>query len=174
MHEDFFRIKEQVRIEDVAQYLLGKPNRTGAYKYPSERTASIKAYPESQSFYDFGRGVGGDVIKLWSHVKGINNWEAMQEIASLYGISTALNEGGRKNISECIKAQERAREERKIAEKREQERFLRRVDMIQEKIERYDFLLDSPHIPVFSAVWTWCQRGKILESYHLDCLFGLD
>ena len=66
MQEDFQVIKAQVGIESVAQHLLGQPIR-GMYRYPNERTPSIKVYPETQSFFDFGRGNGGDLVKLWSH-----------------------------------------------------------------------------------------------------------
>lgn len=68
MTEDFKIFREQVHIQDVATRLLGEPIR-GMYKYPGERTASLKIYPETQSFYDFGRNCGGDVIALAQYLR---------------------------------------------------------------------------------------------------------
>ena len=62
--EDFETVSRQIDIETVADYLLKKQGHL--YKFPGEKTASIKIYPESASFYDFGRGIGGDCIKLSS------------------------------------------------------------------------------------------------------------
>ena len=70
MKENFEIIKVQVCIESVAKYLLGQPVH-GLYRFPGERTPSIKLYPKTQSFYDFGRNTGGDCIRLWSHIKGV-------------------------------------------------------------------------------------------------------
>lgn len=112
MKEDFEDIKGQVRIEDVARHLLGEPVR-GMFYYPGERTPSIKIYKSSNSFYDFGRSTGGDCIRLWSYIHHVNNWAALQEIKSLYGIG---NEPDRENIKERIQQQEKAREAAKKAE----------------------------------------------------------
>ena len=54
MKEDFELVKEKIRIEEMAQYLLGEPVRN-MYYYPEEKTPSIKIYPKTQSFYDFGQ-----------------------------------------------------------------------------------------------------------------------
>ena len=90
MQENFENIRSQVDIENIAIHLMGRPER-GMFKYPDEKTASLKIYPKTQSFYDFGRNTGGDCIRLWSHVRGCDNWTSLQEICALYGISTDLN-----------------------------------------------------------------------------------
>lgn len=172
MKENFEIIKAEVNINDVATRLLGEPIK-GMYKYPGERTASLKIYPETRSFYDFGRGVGGDVIRLWSHVKGCDNWEAMNEIAAIFGVSAVLNETDRKSTTERIRQQEKAQEKRRQAERREQKQWVMQVDRLHEELELYDNLLNSPHIPPLSWVWTWCMNGKQLAEYELDCLCGI-
>lgn len=63
MKADFELVKQKIRIEDIANYLLDEPI-LGMYRFPQERTASIKIYPQTQSFFDFGRGCGGDAIRL--------------------------------------------------------------------------------------------------------------
>lgn len=146
MKENFEKIKEQVRIEDLAQYLLGCPVH-GMYRYPGERTPSIKMYPATNSFYDFGRGAGGDCVRLWSHVKGCDSWTALREIAALYGISATLNETDKENIVAKIKRQEKAQEKRRQAERREQKQWVMQVDRLHEELELYNNLLNFPRIP---------------------------
>ena len=169
MEENFQIIKEQVCVENVAQYLLGQPIR-GMYRFPDERTPSIKIYPETNSFFDFGRNTGGDCIRLWSHVKGCDNWTALNEIVALYGISATLNETDKENIVAKIKRQEKAQEKRRQAERREQKQWVMQVDRLHEELELYNNLLNSPRIPPLSWVWTWCMNGKQLAEYELDYL----
>ena len=54
-------IKDFVSISAVADY-LGLEKEYGKRKFPGERTASIELYPNTQTFYDFGRAVGGDMV----------------------------------------------------------------------------------------------------------------
>ena len=102
MKENFEIIKAQVDIKNLAVYLLGGPER-GMFKYPGEKTASIKIYSQTNSFFDFGRGVGGDCIKLWSHIRHCDSWTALQEVAIVFGISTTLTEADKENIIAKIK-----------------------------------------------------------------------
>lgn len=46
MREDFESVKAQVDIKNIATYLLGKPCQ-GMYRFPGERTPSIKLYPST-------------------------------------------------------------------------------------------------------------------------------
>lgn len=169
MREDFANVKMQIKIEDVVTYLLGEPDR-GMYKFPSEKTGSIKIYPNTQSFYDFGRGVGGDAIRLWSHVRGVDNWTSIKEISAVFDISTALNDANRKNIAERIRVQEKAQKEHKQTEKREKKMWVAEVDRLKNELKIYNALLESPHIPPLSQVWIWCKNAKQLTEYRLDCL----
>lgn len=93
-------IKDFVSISAVADY-LGLEEEYGKRKFPGERTASIELYPNTQTFYDFGRAVGGDIFDLLSHIKGIGFKEALDEIVDFFKIevSTSENEetSGREN-----------------------------------------------------------------------------
>ena len=73
--EDFELIRQQINIEAVANHLMKKQGKN--YIFPSEKSASVRIYPETQSFYDFGRCTGGDVIRLWSHVRDVDSWTAL-------------------------------------------------------------------------------------------------
>lgn len=173
MREDFKNLKGKVSIEDVARYLLGQPVH-GMYVYPGEKTASLRIYPKTQSFYDFGRGVGGDAIKLWSHVKGCDSWTALQQISALYGLDTDLDEKDRKNVAEQIKAQEQAQRAHRQAEKRKQKLWVAEVERLKTQEKFYDDLLRSSHIKPLSDPWCWLINSKQMVSYRLDCLCGIE
>lgn len=79
--EDFELIRQQINIEAVANHLMKKQGKN--YIFPSEKSASVRIYPETQSFYDFGRCTGGDVIRLWSHVRDVDSWTALCQIREI-------------------------------------------------------------------------------------------
>ena len=169
MREDFESVKAQVDIKSIATYLLGKPCQ-GMYRFPGERTPSIKLYPSTNSFYDFGRGTGGDCVRLWSHVKGCDSWTALREIASVFGVSAVLNETDRKNIVAKIKAQETAKRAQEQAEKRKRKQWLKEVERLQEWRQLCQNLLDSGHLLPFCDVRSWCYSEIQMADYQLDIL----
>ena len=173
MWEDFENIRSQVDIENIAIHLMGKPDR-GMFKYPGEKTASLRVYPKTQSFYDYGRNRGGDVIALWAHIRNCDNWIALNEVASLYGISTALKETDKENIVERIKAREKAQKEREQAEKRRQKRWVKEVNRLQEWRRLCQNLLDSGHLPPFCDVRGWCYSEIQMADYQLDILCRIE
>ena len=84
-------MKDFVSISAVADY-LGLEEEYGKRKFPGERTASIELYPNTQTFYDFGRAVGGDIFDLLSHIKGIGFKEALDEIVDFFKIEVSTSE----------------------------------------------------------------------------------
>lgn len=170
MKEDFERVKSIVRIEDMACYLLGDPVR-GMYRYPDEKTASIKVYPKTQSFYDYGRATGGDCIKLWSHVHQCDSWTALKAIRNLYGLSDELD---RENIKQRIRQQELDRQAAKKAEEKRKEQWRNKVNLLKAELTIYENLLASEHIPPLSWVWCECKNQEQLLKYRLDVLCGID
>lgn len=173
MEENFQIIKAQVGIESVAQHLLGQPVH-GMYRFPGERTASIKIYEKTQSFYDYGRNAGGDAVALWAHVRNCNNWEAMNEIAAVFGISTAFNETDREDIVAKIKRQEKAQKEREQAKKRKRKQWVKEVERLQEWRKICQDLLDSGHLPPFCDVRSWCYSEIQIVDHKLDVLCGVE
>lgn len=173
MQENFENICSQVDIEDIAIRLMGRPER-GMFKHPDEKTASLKIYPQTQSFFDFGRNTGGDVIALWAHIRNCNNWEAMNEIAALYGISEALNETDKENIVAKIKRQEKAQKEREQTEKRKRRQWIKEVERLQEWQKLCQDLLDSGHLPPFCDVRSWCYSEIQIADHKLDVLCGVE
>ena len=173
MHENYKSVNAQVDIENIATYLLGKPIR-GMYRYPNERTPSIKVYPGTQSFFDFGRSIGGDSVKLWSYIRHCDSWTALNEVASLYGISTAFNETDRDNIARRIKAQKTAQKEREQDKKRKQKRWVKEVEHLQEWRKLCQDLLDSGHLSPFCDVRSWCYSEIQIADHKLDVLCGVE
>lgn len=154
--EDFEIIRQQINIETIANFLLQKDGRL--YKYPGERTGSIHIYEGSRSFYDFGRCVGGDVIKLWSYIRGCDNWTALQEIRETFGLDTP----NRANSRDLIRQQELARNQQKAAEKAAKRAWVRQVDQLKAQCKLYQAVLNSPHCEPLS--WQWCTAKNNLAT----------
>lgn len=139
------------------------------YIYPSERTASIKIYPESNSFYDFGRATGGDCVRLWSHVRGCDSWTALKEIRSTFGLSAP----DRKNSRELIAQQQEARKRQQEAKKQKQERWAHQVDQLKAEAELLSGILSSGHCEPLSWLWCVCQNRLTTVNIQLDLLCGI-
>ena len=167
MREDFEQIRQQIGIGAVADYLLEKDGRL--YKFPGERTGSIKLYPDSNTFYDFGRGCGGDSVKLWSHIKGCDSWAALQEIRKMFGLDTPDKQCSR----DLIRQQELARQQQKAAEKAAKRVWVRQVDQLKQQCSFYQAILDSGHCEPLS--WAWCVAKNNLTTAagKLDLLCGV-
>ena len=154
--EDFEIIRQQISIKTVADHLLEKDGRL--YKFPGERTGSIKLYPDSNTFYDFGRACGGDCVKLWSHVKGCDSWTALQEIKGMFGLDTP----NRANSQQLIRQQELLRQQQKAAQKAAKRAWVREVDQLKAQCKLYQAILDSGHCEPLS--WAWCTAKNNLTT----------
>ena len=165
--EDFEIIRQQISVETIANYLLQKDGRL--YKFPGERTASIRIYPETQSFYDFGRCTGGDVIRLWSHVRDVDSWTALQQIRETFG----LNMPDRKNSRDLIRQQEQARQKQQQVEKDAKRRWRLQVEALQRECEFYQDILDSGHCEPLSWLWCICRNRLTAAEGQLDLLCGI-
>lgn len=165
--QDFEEIKERINIEVVANLLMHKQGKN--YIFPGERTASIKIYPESNSFYDFGRCVGGDCVRLWSHVKGCDSWQALQEVKTTFGLDTP----NRRNNRALITKQEQARRQRLEAKKQKQEQWVRQVDELKTEVDLFSGILNSDHCEPLSWSWCLCRNRLTTVEGLLDLLCGI-
>lgn len=165
--QDFEVIKEQIEIETIADHLLEKDGRL--YKFPGERTGSIHIYEGSRSFYDFGRCVGGDVIKLWSHVRGCDSWTALKEIRSTFGLSAP----NRVYSRDLIRKQEEARRQQIEAKKQEKKRWRIEVDRLKAESSFYQAILEGEHCKPLSWTWCTCQNRLTATKGMLDLLCGI-
>lgn len=165
MRADFEIVKSQINIVNVAHYLLGESVH-GMFFYPGEKTASIKIYSPTQTFYDFGRGVGGDAIKLWSFVKGCNAWKALQSIQSIYGIESDDSPN-----KERIKEQIQQQSNRKIAEAKRKAEWREEVSFWKSISETCDLWINL--LKPYSDDWCYCIGQKQKADYRLDWLCGI-
>lgn len=86
-------IQEVVHRSDVTEVVSGYVQlrrrgrtQTGLCPFHSEKTPSFVVYPETQSFYCFGCGVGGDVITFIKRINNLDYVEAVKFLASRAGM----------------------------------------------------------------------------------------
>lgn len=80
---DVFRqIKEQITMTEVAEYYGLSLNHAGFCRCPfhSEKTPSFKVYAETNSFYCFGCGKGGDAIAFVMKMFKLGNISAAKKL----------------------------------------------------------------------------------------------
>lgn len=77
-------------ITDVVQSYVQLRRRgrthTGLCPFHNEKTPSFVVYPENQSFYCFGCGVGGDVINFIKRINNVDYLEAVKYLAGRAGM----------------------------------------------------------------------------------------
>lgn len=83
-------LKSAVDIVDlISEYThLKRANRTfvGLCPFHSEKTPSFTVYPQAQSFYCYGCGVGGDVVSFVRNIENMSFMEAIQFLAQRAGL----------------------------------------------------------------------------------------
>ena len=86
-------IQEVVRRNDITELVgryvqLRRRGRTmvGLCPFHNEKSPSFTVYPENQSFYCFGCGVGGDPITFVRKINNLSYVEAVKELASRAGM----------------------------------------------------------------------------------------
>ena len=121
---------------------------------------------KSNSFYDFGRGVGGDVVRLWSHVRGCDSWTALNEIRETFGLSVP----DRKNSRELIAQQQQARKRQLEAEEEAKRQWVRQVDELKAEVKLLSGILSSGQCKPLSWLWCVCQNRLTTANIQLDLM----
>ena len=124
------RIKAALDIDRVVSFYGYEPNRQGFVSCPfhSEKTASCKIYPKSNSFYCFGCGAGGDVIDFVRLLYGLNFRQACLRLESDFGLA-----GGPSAASPELSEKAKKRNAEKAEYKALKERFVRYRRIIRDK-----------------------------------------
>ena len=122
-------IKAALDIEKVVSFYGYEPNRQGFVSCPfhSERTASFKIYPESNSFYCFGCGAGGDVIDFVRLLYGLDFRQACIRLEADFGLVGVQNTAS-PELSERAKKRNAEKAEYKALK----ERFVRYSQIIRD------------------------------------------
>ncbi len=88
-------IKERCSIEEtISKYVALKPNgnrATGLCPFHSEKTPSFTVFSDTQSFYCFGCGAGGDVVTFIMRTENLEYPEAVKLLADRAGIHIEQN-----------------------------------------------------------------------------------
>jgi DNA primase catalytic core len=108
-------IKSRINIVDLVIELgLQLTQRNFIFSiYKNETNRSLKLYPETNSFYCFATGRGGDVIRFFADYKRIENGEAIKQLAKKLGL-----DNGNGNHTSLSKEKRNATIENKISRER--------------------------------------------------------
>ena len=84
-------LQDKVDIESVISSSISLKRRgknlVGLCPFHNEKTPSFTVYPESNSFYCFGCGAGGDVITFVRRMENLDYIEAVKAVAQMAGMS---------------------------------------------------------------------------------------
>lgn len=89
-------LKYKIDIEDVISSYVSLKNRgntrIGLCPFHNEKTPSFTVYPDTQSFYCFGCGAGGDVVRFISKIENLDYFDSIKLLADRAGLQMP-NEG---------------------------------------------------------------------------------
>ncbi len=84
-------LQDKVDIESVISANISLKRRgknlVGLCPFHNEKTPSFTVYPESNSFYCFGCGAGGDVITFVRRMENLDYTEAIKFVAQIAGVA---------------------------------------------------------------------------------------
>ena len=72
----------------------------GLCPFHNEKTPSFTVYPESQSFYCFGCGSGGDAVTFLRKIENLGEIDAVKALADKAGITMTDEDGDDKTRSD--------------------------------------------------------------------------
>jgi len=83
------QIKREINILDLLSRLGIEISKSGFIKsiFKEEKNPSLKIYPDSNSFYDFSSGQGGDIISFVEGYFKIDFKEAIKKIEEIFSLS---------------------------------------------------------------------------------------
>jgi len=98
--EDIQLVRERARIDEVVEQYVTLRNagggaRKGLCPFHDEKSPSFNVRPAQGFYHCFGCGVGGDSIKFLMEIEGLPFAEAVERLASKYGIQLRYDEDGR-------------------------------------------------------------------------------
>lgn len=121
-------IKERLPIRAVFDRFIGAElDRSGKCRCPfhSERTASFRLYESNNSFYCYGCGKGGDAVKLFQLLRGIDTYyHAMQEADKEFGLGVFQTKSPIQQTKEATQRAVQRREHEARVERKRQNYFL--------------------------------------------------
>ena len=95
------KLKNDV-VDVISSYVSLKRrgrNFVGLCPFHGEKTPSFNVYPQSNSFYCFGCGVGGDIITFVEKIENLDYFEAVKFLAQKAGIQMPENNKKEQELS---------------------------------------------------------------------------
>ncbi|OGU58279.1 MAG: hypothetical protein A2V66_03570 [Ignavibacteria bacterium RBG_13_36_8] len=81
-------VKNRIKIVDLASRVWMKPENLFVKSWDhADESPSLRLYPKTNSFYDWSRGYGGDVIDFYMRACRVDFKTALVELCSLAGIA---------------------------------------------------------------------------------------
>ena len=83
-------LRYKIDIEDIVSSYVSLKRHGSLFKglcpFHNEKTPSFTVYPETQSFYCFGCGAGGDAISFIKRIENIDYIDALKYLCDRYGM----------------------------------------------------------------------------------------
>lgn len=179
MSKSEFRMKnqelsEKIGILRIASDFWMEPDSRLFVKSPktADKTRSLKLYPNTGRFYDFATSTGGDVIGFVAYLQGCNQWQALKELSSYYGLEDARPD--KEELRRRIQLQQ-VEERKRAARKQEFHMALfGEISQIKEQIEKCRLTLSESKIEPFSDLWIYTLEQIQRLEYALDILTAAD
>jgi DNA primase catalytic core len=97
--EDIAELRERAPIDEVVSAYVtlrnaGSGSQKGLCPFHDEKTPSFTVTPARQYFHCFGCGQGGDVLSFVQQVEGLSFVEAVEKLATRFGVELRYVEGG--------------------------------------------------------------------------------
>lgn len=182
MKEDFVRIREELNrigIRRVSADFYLEPKRRGSVlfvKSPATNDSewSLALYPNENSFHDFANGgYSGDCIAFLAYIKNLNQWQALKELQSYYGLSDS-REQDRQEVRRRIQLQQER--ERKRAERQQafKAALFGEINRLRQWEDIYRLAIEKRMYEPFSDSWCYCMDELERTSRKLDILCASD
>lgn len=179
MKEDFINVRQElshIGIVRVASDFYMTPKRKGARLFVKSPTNHDSDWSlclfSNNTFKDFSDGRAGDIIGFISYIKGVNNWQALEELRAFYGLTNA-REQDKQEARRKIELQKQ--KEQKKAERQQAFRCAvnAEIDRLKQWVEIYSLASAKGLFEPFSELWAYCINERQKEEYKLDILCGI-
>ncbi|MCF8354498.1 MAG: hypothetical protein K9H48_08595, partial [Melioribacteraceae bacterium] len=168
-------IKNRISIEQLLSYLGIRPNRSNFIHsiYKQEKTASLKIYPATNTYFCFATDTGGDVIKFYADYHKIEVKQSIKELAEVFGIENNYNKNKQSDetinlVKYSINDQYKLLESEKelFDEKAAVSQFDKKLDRTTSEKLAFETILINRKIiqsKIYEAVYQFCKSKGIDE-----------
>ena len=162
--------KQSINIRQISNDFYMEPNLHDFVKSPStpDENFSLKLYEQTDSFYDFAAGTGGDGIRLLSYVRHISDYEAAELLCDYYrlDIKRQDDDTSRRNRQERErKALIRAARNREF-----HDALFALIGDLKSWSSKCSEALQNPQIEPYSELWCFLIQEIEAAEYKLDIL----